>query len=358
MSSSYGSDSAAAGCREMSPDLSAKDPVSGTTSVHARISVPVEDLLKQLTRPSTSSSDSDDGERRIIYVPAERCSRNDGGSGTVLGTTRMPVKARASSLVHVKYNTVSATYEVELNVDIDLPTTDVSYQILEHVRPLAGVSAVGEQRTRREGFSDVPMAFIRELGHGGSSVWQAYKACNKWHKNKHHALYFLSKQKALSSSDFDALGGSGGLNADAPEFKPDTRGRHLSPPPPRCGDFAGYGKMPGLASGLSRCPDASVPHAEAAYASPTMGADFGSISTTATESGYSSTFVASPVQLPVDMTAAGEDRFDSWRTSKRSSAPRAITAARSHSSSFTSGGFNSSHVSSPATPSSSRFNID
>lgn len=149
MSSVYDSESIAREC--MSSESNTDDPVSGTTSVHARISIPVEDLLQQLT-----SAESRDDDRRIIYVSAERSKGYEASPKATISTTRMPIKARASSLLHVKYNSVSASYEVELNVDIDLPTGEVSRHILDHVRPVADASHVGDQRsTRRENFSDV-----------------------------------------------------------------------------------------------------------------------------------------------------------------------------------------------------------
>lgn len=69
------------------------------------------------------------------------------------------------------------------------------------------------------------MSNIRELGNSTPTVWGAYKASNKWHKNKHHAQYFLlsgrGKQLAFEPSNIDAAFSSGSLNANAPEFKPE-----------------------------------------------------------------------------------------------------------------------------------------
>lgn len=149
--SSILADSDSVARQSMSYETGSDDPVSGTTTVHARISLPVEDLLQQLTRPSGSSSEYDDDDRKTIYFPRGY----DGDPKTTVSTARMPMKARASSLVRIKHNPVSGTYEVELNIDIDLPTVDVSCQLLDNVRPLASASGVGHQRTSHENFSDV-----------------------------------------------------------------------------------------------------------------------------------------------------------------------------------------------------------
>lgn len=65
------------------------------------------------------------------------------------------------------------------------------------------------------------MSYIRQLGHDSSTAWQGYKASNKWHRKKHHVRYVLPS-KSMFAPDSDFLRGRVSLNADAPEFKPES----------------------------------------------------------------------------------------------------------------------------------------
>ncbi|KAF4669371.1 hypothetical protein FOL47_002593 [Perkinsus chesapeaki] len=326
---------------------SAADSASGTTCVRARISVPVEDLLKQLTSPQSY------GDNRAIDAGQSSSSTGgDNGLMTVISTSRMPVRARASNLVNVKYNTSKASYEVEFNIDIDLPTADLSQQILEHVRPQQPLGGVNNKRglSRSESFDDVPITYVRELGHGGSSVWQAYKAANRWHRSRHRALYFLAKGKRTpATASVMEMDNSVGFNIDAPEFKPEFSS--LSPPYPDPINGGGLYRASERMR-ISPCRDQLTQEEVAmVLGETTAGAgvqDFGSVSTAATESGYSTTFLASPSQVPVDMMdlgGGGDDKFNSWRTSVWGSGPGPYNQRRKHSSSSTSAGFDSSYMS-------------